>query len=52
MLINRLQSTDAFRELNLPENYLKNLSEQSTDEVLDIIARVTAAMLIWLIAIE
>lgn len=45
MLINRLQSTDAFRELNLPENYLKNLSEQSTDEVLDIIARVTASML-------
>ncbi len=24
MLINRLQSTEAFRELNLPENYLKN----------------------------
>ena len=45
MLINRLQSTDAFRKLNLPENYLKNLSEQSTDEVLDIIAKVTASML-------
>ena len=45
MLINRLQSTKAFRELNLPENYLKNLSEHSTDELLDIIAKVTASML-------
>ena len=45
MLINRLQSTKAFRELNLPEEYLKNLSEHSTDELLDIIAKVTASML-------
>lgn len=45
MLINRLQSTKAFRELNLPENYLKNLSEHSTGELLDIIAKVTASML-------
>lgn len=45
MLINRLQSTEAFRELNLPENYLKNLSENSTEELLDIITRITAVML-------
>ena len=45
MLINRLQSIAAFRELNLPKDYLKNLSENSTDELLDIIARVTASML-------
>lgn len=45
MLINRLQSSSAFRKLDLPENYLKNLSEHSTDELLDIIARVTASML-------
>ena len=45
MLINRLQSTKAFRELNLPKDYLKNLSEHSTDELLDIIEKVTASML-------
>ena len=45
MLINRLQSIAAFRELNLPKDYLKDLSENSTDELLEIIAKVTAAML-------
>lgn len=45
MLINRLQSSAEFRELNLPEDYFKNLSENSTDELLDIIAKVTATML-------
>lgn len=45
MLINRLQSTEAFRELDLPENYLKNLSENSTEELLDIIVKITAVML-------
>lgn len=45
MLINRLQSSTEFRELNLPENYIKNLSEHSTDELLNIIAKVTSSML-------
>lgn len=45
MLINRLQSSAEFRELDLPEDYFKNLSENSTDELLDIIAKVTATML-------
>ena len=45
MLINRLQSTAEFQELNLPDDYLKNLSEHSTEEVLGIVARVTATML-------
>lgn len=45
MLINRLQSSTAFRNMDLPEDYIKNLSENSTDELLDIIARITAAML-------
>lgn len=45
MLINRLQNSSQFKELDLPENYLKDLSENSTDELLDIIARVTASML-------
>lgn len=45
MLINRLQSIEEFQELNLPDEYFKNLSEHSTEEVLDIVARVTATML-------
>lgn len=45
MLINRLQSSTEFQKLNLPEDYIKNLSEHSTDELLDIIAKVTATML-------
>lgn len=45
MLINRLQDTATFRELKLPEDYIKNLSENSTDELLEIIARVTASIL-------
>lgn len=45
MLINRLQSSAEFQELNLPDNYFKNLSEHSTEEVLSIVARVTASML-------
>ena len=45
MLINRLQSIEEFKELNLPDDYLKNLSEHSTEEVLSIVARVTATML-------
>ncbi len=45
MLVNRLQDSDESRKLNLPKDYLKDLSEHSTDELLDIIARVTASML-------
>ncbi|MCM1154812.1 MAG: Rpn family recombination-promoting nuclease/putative transposase [Roseburia sp.] len=45
MLINRMQSVEEFKKLNLPKDYLKNLSEQSTDELLDIIRKVVEAML-------
>ena len=45
MLVNRLQNSSEFRKLDLPKDYLKNLSENSTDELLDIIAKVTASML-------
>lgn len=45
MLINRLQNSSEFCELDLPKDYLKNLSENSTDELLGIIARVTDSML-------
>lgn len=44
-MINRIQSAEEFRELNLPEQYLKNLSEHSTDELLTIIERVVEVML-------
>ena len=45
MLINRMQNAKEFRKLNLPKDYLKNLSEHSTDELLGIIGRVIEVML-------
>jgi len=45
MLINRLQSMEEFRELQLPEDYLENLSEHSTEELLGIITKVITVML-------
>lgn len=45
MLINRLQSIEEFKELQLPEDYLENLSENSTEEVLGIITKVITVML-------
>ena len=45
MLINRLQSMEEFKELQLPEDYLKNLSENSTEEVLGVIMKVITVML-------
>ena len=45
MLINRLQGTEEFRDMNLPEDYLKNLSERSNDELMAVIAKVISVML-------
>lgn len=45
MLINRLQNSSEYRELNLPEDYPKKIVENSTDELVNIIARVSASML-------
>ncbi|MCM1086607.1 MAG: Rpn family recombination-promoting nuclease/putative transposase [Muribaculaceae bacterium] len=45
MLINRMQSAEEFRKLNLPKDYLEDLSTQSTDELLGIVERVVATML-------
>lgn len=45
MLINRIQDIEEFRDLDLPKDYLKNLSEHSTDELLTIISKITATML-------
>ena len=45
MLINRMQSAEEFRKLDLPEDYLKNLSEHSTDELLEILQKVIETML-------
>lgn len=45
MLINRIQTAKEFKALNLPKDYLKNLSERSTDELLSIIGQVIEVML-------
>lgn len=45
MLINRIQEAEEFRELHLPKDYLKDLSENSTEEVLSIIEKVIKVML-------
>lgn len=45
MLINRIQESEEFRELNFSEDYLKNLSENSTEETLEIVEKVIKAML-------
>ena len=45
MLINRLQGTEEFREMNLPETYLKNLSDHTTDELMAVIVKVISVML-------
>ena len=45
MLINKLQDASEFKELDLPEEYLKDLSENTPDEVLEIISKVITVML-------
>lgn len=45
MLLNRIQNMEEFRELNIPKDYLKNISEHGTDETLNIIGKVIAVML-------
>lgn len=45
MLINRLQSMEDFRELKFPEEYFENLSENSTDELLEIIKKIMTVIL-------
>ncbi len=47
MLIDRLKNNDEFLRLRdeLPDGYLDGITEKSTDEVLDIIARVVGAIL-------
>lgn len=45
MLINRLQSMEEFKALQLPEDYLENLSENSTDEMIGVITKVITVML-------
>lgn len=45
MLINRLQSMEDFHELKFPESYFENLSEHSTDELLDIIKKIMTVIL-------
>ena len=45
MLINKLQDASDFKDLDLPEDYLKDLSENTPDEVLEIISKVITVML-------
>lgn len=45
MLINKLQDASEFKDLELPEDYLKDLSENTPDEVLEIISKVITVML-------
>ncbi len=45
MLINKLKSTEEYKKLNLPENYLEEIAKKAPADVLDVIARVVAVML-------
>ncbi len=45
MLINRLKSTEEYKRLNLPENYLEGIAKKAPADVLDVIARVVAVIL-------
>lgn len=45
MLINRIRNAEEFKELNLPDDYLSSLLEKSPQDVLGVIARVTAVVL-------
>ena len=45
MLINRLQRSSDFRRLDIPDEYLKKISDSSPQDVMDVIARVVETML-------
>ena len=45
MLINKLQDASEFKDLDLPEDYLRDLSANTPDEVLEIISKVITVML-------
>lgn len=45
MLMNKLQKIEDFHELELPDEYLENLTQNSTDETMDIVARVVETIL-------
>ena len=45
MLINRIRNAEEFKELRLPDDYLSSLLEKSPQDVLGVIARVTAVVL-------
>ena len=45
MLINRLKSTEEYKKLNLPDNYLEGIAKKAPADVLDVIARVVAVIL-------
>ena len=45
MLINKLQDVSEFKDLDLPEDYLRDLSANTPNEVLEIISKVITVML-------
>ena len=45
MIINKIKSSEAFNSINLPREYLDNLSANSPEDVLDVLARVVAVLL-------
>lgn len=45
MIINKIKSSEAFNSINLPKEYLDNLSANSPEDVLDVLARVVAVLL-------
>ena len=45
MILNKIRNTDGFSSLNLPKDYLDNLSANAPQDVLDVLARVVAVLL-------
>lgn len=45
MILNKIRNTDEFSSLNLPKDYLDNLSANAPQDVLDVLARVVAVLL-------
>ena len=45
MILNKIRDTEEFSSLNLPKDYLDNLSANAPQDVLDVLARVVAVLL-------
>ena len=45
MILNKVRNTEEFNSLNLPKDYMDNLSANAPEDVLDVLARVIAVLL-------